>query len=328
VSQRDADKDEREVFKRRMSSTHRMNQRPEFEELPKDRCMLTMLTGPTPGFIKTLMSGELVIGRDEDLPWPIEDRGVSGRHARIAFRDGAYVIADLDSTNGTYVNGRRIAGTHRLHDGDRLQLGENTLIRISLQDETEQQAARRMYEAAVRDPLTGLYNRGHLEATLESEFAFAQRHKTPLSVVFVDLDHFTEVNNRHGHQAGDAILRAAAHTMANAIRTEDLVARYGGEEFVILARGIDLNGALVMAERVRRVLELMVLPYRSKELRVTASFGVACFEAATPFETVERLVAAADRAVYRAKAEGRNRVNAALDDSADSWRAPDSQRPE
>lgn len=311
-------------MRRRKSNTFRMDNRPDFEDLPKDRCTLTMLTGPTPGVIKTITTGELTIGRDEDLSWPIEDRGVSGEHSRIGFFAGFFEITDLDSTNGTYVNGRKLSGPHRLRDGDKIQLGEHTLLRCSLQDETEQQASRRMYEAAVKDPLTGIFNRGHLEAVLVAEYAYAQRHKSPLSVIFVDLDHFTKVNNTHGHQAGDAVIRAAAQAMFNAIRTEDLVARYGGEEFVLLARGIDLNGSLAMAERVRVIIERMKVQTQGKELSITASFGVACFEAATPFESVEQLVAAADRAVYRAKAEGRNCVSAALETHSDSWRAPDS----
>lgn len=308
--------------KRRLSKTFRMDNGPNFEELPKDRCTLTMLTGPTPGVIKTLTAGELTIGRDEDLSWLVEDRGVSGRHARIGHQHGWFELADLSSTNGTYVNGRRLHEPHRLRDGDKIQLGEHTLIRVSLQDATEQHASRTMYEAAVKDPLTGIYNRGHLEAVLVSEFAYAARHKTPLSVIFVDLDHFTRVNNEHGHQAGDAVLQAVALAMKNAIRAEDMVARYGGEEFVMLARGIDLNGSLVMAERARRIVEAMSTPLDDQSLAVTASFGVACFEAATPFESVQHLIAAADRAVYRAKAEGRNRVVGAIDAASDSWRAP------
>ena len=203
---------------------------------------------------------------------------------------------------------------------DSIELGERTLIRASLQDAREQAASRKMYEAAVLDPLTGVYNRGHLETILVSEFAFAVRHRTPLSVVFVDLDHFTQVNNTFGHQAGDAVLRAVAQTVKNTIRTEDLIARYGGEEFVLVARGIDLNGSIAMADRIRMTVESAPVVVGGHAVTVTASFGVAAYEAATPYGTVQELVAAADRAVYRAKAEGRNRVCEAFDRVADSWR--------
>lgn len=307
-------------MKRRMSNTHRVEERPDFETLPKDRCTLTMLTGARPGAIYTLGPGELILGRDEELSWRIEDRAVSSHHARLSGVDGRFQIEDLDSTNGTYVNGERVQ-RRELRDGDRIQLGEHTLLRVALQDATEHEAAQRMYEAAVLDPLTGVYNRGHLEAVLTAEFAFAQRHKTPLSVIFADLDHFTDVNNTYGHQAGDAVLQDVAQAIRQAVRTEDLVARYGGEEFVLVARGIDLNGAIAMAERIRRKVEGVTVPLDDTLLSVTASFGVACFEAATPYDTREQLVAAADRAVYRAKAEGRNRVCDSSDVAPDSWRA-------
>jgi two-component system, cell cycle response regulator len=290
-----------------MSNTHRVETPPDFAALPKDRCTLTMLTGSRPGALFTLGSGEMILGRDEELIWRIDDRAVSSRHAKIHRQDGRFVLEDLGSTNGTYVNGEAIS-RRELRDGDRIQLGEHTLLRVSLQDATEHEAAQRMYEAAVLDPLTGIYNRGHLEAVLVAEFAYAQRHKTALSVIFVDLDHFTAINNRYGHQVGDAVLQDVAQAIRHAIRAEDLVARYGGEEFVLVARGIDLNGALAMAERIRRIIEGVTVPFEETLLRVTASFGVACFEAATPYTSRQELLAAADRAVYRAKASGRNRV--------------------
>jgi diguanylate cyclase (GGDEF)-like protein len=159
-----------------------------------------------------------------------------------------------------------------------------------------------------------------MEAVLLQEFAFAIRHKCPLTVMFVDLDHFTMVNNTYGHQAGDTVLRMVAQAIHHAVRTEDLVARYGGEEFVLVARGIDLNGSMVMAERVRSTIAHVRVPLDRATTSVTASIGVACYEAATPYQSQEELVAAADRAVYRAKREGRNRICEAIDLAPSSWR--------
>ena len=304
---------------RRQSNTHRVERPQAVQELPRDRCTLTVLTGAAPGTVFTV-DRRLVLGRDESLATRIDDRGVSGQHACIYREQGRFWLADLDSTNGTYVHGRRIDEPYMLRDGDRIELGERTLIRASLQDAREQEASRRMYEAAVLDPLTSVYNRGHLETILVSEFAFAVRHRAPLSVIFVDLDHFTQVNNTYGHQAGDAVLRAVAQVVQKTIRTEDLMARYGGEEFVLVARGIDLNGAIAMAERIRSTVETSPVAVGDRQVAVTASFGVAAYEAATPYATVQELVAAADRAVYRAKSSGRNCVCEAIDRSADSWR--------
>jgi diguanylate cyclase (GGDEF)-like protein len=229
------------------------------------------------------------------------------------------LLEDLGSTNGTYLNGARIVAPYELSDGDRIQLGEHTLLRVSLQDATEQNAARLHYEASVIDALTGAYNRRHLELVLTAEWSYARRHRSALSLIFIDLDHFNELNTIHGHQAGDALLRMMTREIREAIRTEDMVARYGGEEFVLVLRGIDMNGALVMAERVRRTVEAMSVPFRGEALKITASCGVASFEAATPYNTWEELIAAADRAVYRAKAKGRNCVCEAQQTAADSW---------
>ena len=294
---------------------------PDYRPLPKDRCTLTMLTGPTPGAVHVVGQAGTTMGRAPELSWCIGDRGVSSEHACITRKEGGFWLEDLNSTNGTFVNGRRVETRQRLCDGDHVQLGEHTLLRVSLHDANEQEATERLYRAAVLDPLTGVYNRGHLEAVLVAEYAFATRHRSPLGVAFADLDHFSSVNNTHGHQAGDAVLQQVANTMRRAVRTEDLVARYGGEEFVILARGIDLNGTMAMAERVRRMVEVLQVPVAAGVVRVTASFGVAAFERATPYGSVGELLAAADRAVYRAKAAGRNRVCEAADTCPASWRA-------
>ncbi len=268
-----------------------------------------MLCGPTPGSVHQLGHGELVLGRDDHLPYRIDDVAVSGRHARLYCEGGDFFLDDLDSTNGTFVEGVRIAEPKQLQEGDRIQLGLNTLFRVDLQDATEQEAAKRLYEAAVRDPLTGVYNRGHFETQLVSEFAFAARHQTALSILFIDFDHFTQVNNTYGHQAGDAVLRNAARTIQEVVRTEDLVARYGGEEFVLVARGISLEHTLVLAERVRSTVARCLVPWDDVAIAVTVSIGVATYDhQRAPYGNPEQLVAAADRAVYRAKHEGRDRV--------------------
>jgi diguanylate cyclase (GGDEF)-like protein len=285
-----------------------MDQRPDYVPLPKDRCTLTMLTGPDPGALHTVGPGHVILGRDEALPFRILDRGVSGCHARIYCHAGVFWIEDLESTNGTHVNGKRVGSAQRLCDGDRIQLGENTLLRVALQDVTEHEATRRIHQAALLDPLTGVYNRGHLEAVMVAEYAFASRHRTPLALAFIDIDHFGAINNRWGHPVGDAVLRCVAQTIRHSLRLEDFVARYGGEEFVVVARGIDMNGALAMAERVRRNIASCEVAVGETVVSMTASLGVAAFEAATPYAAIDLLIAAADRAVYCAKALGRNRV--------------------
>ena len=164
--------------------------------LPRDRLMLMMLTGPNPGAIQEV-TGEIVLGRGIDLPARIDDRGMSRRHARVFKVGGTFYVEDLGSTNGTRLNGELVEGQRDLKDGDRIQLGETTLLRVSLQDQHEAHAARRLYQSAVLDPLTQVFNRGHFEERLKSEHAFSKRHKIPLTVLFFDLDKFKPINDTH-----------------------------------------------------------------------------------------------------------------------------------
>lgn len=288
--------------------TFRIDEHPDYQALPKDRCTLMMIEGPVPGALQPVVGDELVLGRGEDLPARIDDRGMSRRHARVHRLLGHWCIEDLGSTNGTRVNGEVITRVVRLADGDRIQLGETTLLKVSLQDAAEAEATRKLYDSAVRDPLTGIYNRGFFDERLTTEHAYAIRHHTPLSVLMFDLDHFKAVNDTHGHPAGDAVLTAIAEAVARVIRAEDVLARYGGEEIVLIARGLEPPKALALAERVREIVEQTAIPWEGGALRVTASVGVATLHAGRRFERAEELLAAADRAVYRAKNEGRNRV--------------------
>jgi len=122
------------------------------------------------------------------------------------------------------------------------------------------------------------------------------------------VDHFKKVNDTWGHQAGDALLRMMAEYLEESLRREDLAARYGGEEFVILLRGIDGAGAVILAERLRKGIEDMSMPWGSEKLKFTVSIGVATHSASRPYANAERLVAAADECLYRAKESGRNLV--------------------
>jgi two-component system cell cycle response regulator len=166
---------------------------------------------------------------------------------------------------------------------------------------------------AATDSLTGLHNRRAFIEMVERDVSLAQRHEWPLSFLLLDIDHFQQVNDQHGHAAGDEVLASVARTLAQTVRKSDLVARWGGEEFVVALTHTSASGARVMAERLRRQINERKVelsadgasPSPRGPLSMTASIGVASL---APGETLEELIARADRAMYAAKSRGRNRV--------------------
>ncbi len=153
------------------------------------------------------------------------------------------------------------------------------------------------------DPLTGIANRRHFETVAEKALSFSRRQNIPLSLIMADIDHFKQFNDRFGHTLGDEVLVAFARMLFRSCRFEDTVCRYGGEEFLVLLPGATLVDARAIAERLRENTEKITLP--GLEERIRASFGVAEFLAD---ETLEDLVSRTDKALYKAKSRGRNRV--------------------
>lgn len=161
--------------------------------------------------------------------------------------------------------------------------------------------------AAHRDPLTGVGNRAALEDHLVREVTLAHRHHQSLSLLVIDIDWFKQVNDRHGHTIGDAVLRSVARITKEMLRGDDLLFRFGGEEFVVLLRGTPQDGAEIVAERIRATIEAATCPCDGKEIKVTVSLGVATLRE----EDGDRLFDRADHALYEAKQQGRNQVKSA-----------------
>ncbi len=267
---------------------------------------LVVLAGANVGQMYKLADVETVIGRAEGNQIRLTDNGVSRRHARFVAQRGQIVIEDLQSANGTLVNGQKI-DQRTLNDGDKIRIGSTTMLKFTYQDKLDESFQQQMYDAALRDGLTGAFNKKYLIDRLETEFAYAQRHKTMLSLVMLDVDHFKRVNDTHGHLAGDEVLIRLAELVQKLCRAEDVVARYGGEEFSIICRGIPLINTAVLAERLRGGVEQAAISYGEIRLPITISLGVAAFSE-TPAENATELIAAADAALYDAKHGGRNRV--------------------
>jgi two-component system cell cycle response regulator len=268
------------------------------------------MSGSFAGRVHRLTDAEVTVGRSADCTIHFDDNTLSRTHARVRGGNGCDVLEDCTSLNGTYVNQTRITEVVLTH-GDRVQFGSG--IRLQYQRVTleEERILIRLYEAAVLDGLTGLTNRRALQERLESELAYALRHSTPLAVLLLDIDFFKRVNDTYGHLAGDDVLRSVAQLFQKEVRCEDLAARYGGEEFVVVTRGINLEGACCLAERLRKAVEARTILHGDESLQVTVSIGVASLEHGPTEPSVAQLLEAADRALYRAKEGGRNQVVAA-----------------
>ena len=257
------------------------------------------------------LSGATVIGRSVDCGICLDDEGVSREHARVEKDERDQVwIADLGSTNGTYfIDGRRIE-RQILRDGDKIRVGPDTILKLSYPDGLEEDFYRHQYDSATRDALTGIYNKRYFLDQLKNDFAYARRHRNFLSLIAFDIDHFKQINDVHGHPAGDFILRELAGVVGRALRGEDWFARVGGEEFAIIERTADEKQVRTMAERIRRTVEAHRFAWEGHRIPVTISLGVATLWGEN-FRNVDALVRAADEFLYRAKQTGRNRVASA-----------------
>ena len=272
----------------------------------RDRHLLVCMNGSFVGRVHSLGDKPCTIGRQQGYEVWVPDNGVSRQHARIE-RDGdGYRLTDLDSANGTYMDGERVT-RRRLSDGDLIQLGPAALFRYIVADADHERMLTSLYEASVRDPLTAAYNRDYFDERLRAEVAFARRHRTEVALVMLDIDHFKNVNDTYGHPAGDQVLMQLSNCVRQSIRLEDVLVRYGGEEFAVVLRNIESAGTLVVAERLRRLVETMEISAAGTTIRITASFGCAtladCGEV-----SAAALIQAADQRLLRAKREGRNRV--------------------
>jgi two-component system, cell cycle response regulator len=290
------------------SSTELSEIRQQLAPSSRTQPCLTVLTGSAAGQQFKLASGALVIGRGSAASIRVEDDGISRAHANVRVDGNRAWIEDAGSRNGTFVNGQRITATTELIEGDKIQVGRSTVLRFGFQDELDASFHENLLSSALRDGLTKLFNKRYFLERLDSELKFAIRHKSSVSLLVLDLDHFKQINDTRGHLAGDAVLARLSEVVVKAVRNEDVVARFGGEELVIILRAISLEGALQMAERLRKLIEQTQIPFDGMDIRATVSIGAAGYPS-SPVTTPAQLVEAAGPALYRAKHGGRNRVS-------------------
>jgi two-component system cell cycle response regulator len=269
------------------------------------RARLVVLAGSNVGEMYDLQ-GTSIVGRGREADIRLNGDGVSRQHARITVGAESVELEDLGSTNGVFVNGDRITRC-MLQPDDKIKLGRVTILKFAYQDEIDEDFQRAMFESASRDALTQAYNKRFFLERLNSEFAFSVRHRSNLSLIIFDLDHFKRINDTYGHLGGDFVLATLAKNVQGTLRSEDVFARYGGEEFVVISRGVDLEATGLLAERLRVMTERGVFDYEGKQIAVTISLGVAAMPH-DDIKTAEDLIARADKALYEAKGSGRNRM--------------------
>jgi diguanylate cyclase (GGDEF)-like protein len=276
------------------------------EEAPRGgEACLVFVEGEALLGLRVPLAQEVELGRDAACAVRLPSDDVSRRHARIAVDGEGHLLVDLASTNGTWVNGRRVE-VHRLRAGDRLRLG-GFVARYVAEGDPEGSELAGLALASRRDALTGLPNRRAFDEELAREVARSARTGAPLGLVVLDVDRFKAVNDGHGHPAGDAVLREVAARAGAAVRQGDLAARIGGEEFALLLPGADLPGAAELAERVRAAVAAAPVSAGDRTIAVTVSLGCAVL---APGEPPEALLGRADARLYEAKRSGRDRVMA------------------
>jgi two-component system cell cycle response regulator len=273
---------------------------------------LMVISGPSAGrMFKVQDFGPMIIGRAKGAEISLPEQGISREHARIE-RDahGNVSIIDLDSTNGTYFDGAQITRLI-LRDGDKVQVGSTTILKFSYQDSLEEAFHQNQYDQAIRDGLTGAFNKRHFRTKFKQDFAYALRHNESTSLILFDLDHFKRVNDTYGHPAGDMVLRDLSALVVLTLREEDTFARYGGEEFAVILRNQSAQSSYVAAERMRRAVETNKFMWEGERIPLTISLGVATLARAN-FRNPQEMLKEADEFLYKSKNNGRNRTTSAL----------------
>lgn len=246
-----------------------------------------------------------LIGRGPECDLELADHAVSRQHAYIEPRAGAYMVADMKSTNGTFVNDLPI-DRRLLVNGDLVRIGKH-IVKFLSSDHIEAQYHETIYSIMVTDGLTGVNNKRSFEEALDRELVRSQRHHRPLSLIILDIDHFKAINDTRGHLAGDAVLRQMCQRIRPQIRRDEVFARYGGEEFVVLLPESSVEEARKFGERLRRLVADEPFSVDQLSIDVTISVGIAETTGESEI-TAKELIARADQKLYDAKRSGRNRV--------------------
>ena len=261
--------------------------------------------GPDMGRQFALNQNEIIIGRDDSCDIQIDISSVSRNHLKISKKDTEWIVEDLGSTNGSYLNDNPIQKS-TLRNSDFLKIG-SVIFKFLTGTSIESSYYEEIYRLTIIDALTGIHNHRYLTEFLEREVARSSRHHLPLSVLLLDIDHFKNVNDEFGHPMGDAVLRELTQRIRPYIRREELFARYGGEEFMIIMPNTLLEKAMTFSEKIRNAIESAPFTSRNLSLSLTISIGVSSFHGNQKMDP-DQLIKQSDFNLYQAKKAGRNNV--------------------
>lgn len=252
----------------------------------------------------------IIIGRDERVDFSLNDGSISRAHCSVERDPGeeGYVVVDLDSTNGTRLNGKAVVGRVPLESGDKIFLG-SSVLRFSYSDAVDVQYHSKLEELVQTDSLTGLDSKRQYDAVFGVLATRARVDQTNLTVIVTDLDGLKAINDEHGHEMGSFAIEQTADRMREILDSYGHLARFGGDEFVCCFAGLDHEKAMELAEDLRAAVETHSFQRNDMEVFPTLSVGVATFP--EHVEDPDLLFKAADDALYRAKRAGKNRVEGA-----------------
>lgn len=277
------------------------------KEAQKKPAALLVVGGELNGSIFDLNGHVVTVGRSADNTIPLDFNGISRYHFKILAEEDGFILEDLGSKNGTFLNNKKVEGNIGLNKGDIIKIGAVALKYLPKGD-PERLTYDKLNLEANTDKHTGCFNKGYFNNKLNLEVNKSKVTGEPLSLIVFDLDHFKKLNDNYGHDAGDFVLKEIAQCIRNGgIREDDIFARYGGEEFVILLPKTNIKQSFEIAERLRKLIEAKEFMYDGKRLPVTASIGVADYRQGVLTGT--DLFKRADEAVYKSKQGGRNQVN-------------------
>lgn len=256
--------------------------------------------------VHAFLDGPTLIGRHPSCTFALHDLKVSSRHATITRTGrGDFMLEDLQSTNGTRVNGFPVTSPRVLRDGDKIFVGE-TVIRFSLADDLDIDFHSEVATLVGTDPLTGLPSKRRFDDEFEFALQSATRSRRPLAMLMMDMDGVKQINDRHGHLFGAHAIGETGRLIASVLGGNGRACRFGGDEFSAFLPAHDLPSAVSVGERIRRAVETAGMHKEGIQLQPTISIGVACFPQSG--DDPLKLVGLADEALYRAKARGKNCV--------------------